>query len=322
MKETKKNIPLGIIMSIVPVLVFFAASLLVSLIVQMFYTPQLVVEAQKYADPTALLSNQEWLTEQLMASSYPAVSTLIGDGLMALIAFFWWKKSLREKEIMVNKAFSPKIFGFLALVGIAIQGCLNALLSVVFAALPESITESYAELSEGLLGSGSTSLTMALAVVIAAPICEDLVFRGLVLNYGRKYIGDKAAIVISSVIFGLFHLSNLSLSSLSGVMVQVVYAAVIGLILGIIATRFRTVWAAVFVHFIVNGSGQIVSLIAGKASNPDAVGYVLIGVGVIALAGAILMYRFKQAVPSDAETIGEIKAAEIAANTVGENAEN
>ncbi len=319
MNETKKNIPLGVILTIVPVVVFFVGNLIVSSVVSIFYGAKIAVTAQAEGVPMELLTDQQWLTEKLMSSSYPGVATLLADLLVALVVFFWWRAA-RGKEAPVKKALNAKKLGFLVLVGIAIQGCLSIVFDIAFKILPESVAESYEELSNGLVGGETTSLPLALAVVIGAPLAEDLVVRGLSLNYGRKYMGTTAAIVASSITFGLMHLTNIQMASLPGVMVQVIYAAAIGVIFAVLVVRFKSVWAGVFTHFIMNGSGQLLSLVSNNASHPEIVGYFVWAFGLLAVAGVIVMLKTGQVPATEAETYEEIKAAELAA-TVGENTE-
>ncbi len=319
MNENKKNIPLGVILTIVPVVVFFVGNLIVSSIVQIFYVTPIIIQAQADGVPLEIMTDQTWLTEQLFNTSYLGVATLLADLLVALGVFFWWRAA-RGKEVPVKKALNCKKLGFLVLVGLAIQGCLSIVFDIAFRILPESVGESYGDLANGLLGGESTSLTLALAVVIGAPLAEDLVVRGLALNYGRKYMGTTAAIVASSITFGLMHLTNLQMASLPGVMVQVIYAAAIGAVFAILVVRFKSVWAGVFAHFIMNGSGQLLSVVSNNVSHPESVSYIVWAIGLLALAGVIVMLKTGQVPVTEGETYEEIKAAKLAA-TVGENTE-
>ena len=189
-------------------------------------------------------------------------------------------------------------------------------LALFFLILPENVGSDYEMLSEALTGDGTTSLGMALSVVIAAPIAEDLLMRGVALNYGRKYMNDTAAVIFSSLAFGCMHFSNISMAPLSGVLIQVIYASIMGAVLAVVAIRFKSVWASVFVHFIINGSGQLLSLLTGNSEKGDIVGYCFYGVGIIALVVIVIML-IKNKVPSpEAPTYGELAAAKAAA--VGE----
>lgn len=63
-------------------------------------------------------------------------------------------------------------------------------------------------------------------MVVMAPICEEILFRKILIDRIRLY-GDKAAILVSSVVFGLSH----------GNFYQFFYAFGIGLVLAIFIFR-------------------------------------------------------------------------------------
>lgn len=84
------------------------------------------------------------------------------------------------------------------------------------------------------------SLSMFLYVSLAAPVFEEILFRGLILRSLQPY-GKKFAIFASAYMFGLFH----------GNIVQSPYAFVVGLVLGYVAVEYSMVWAMVL-HMINN----------------------------------------------------------------------
>lgn len=81
---------------------------------------------------------------------------------------------------------------------------------------------------------------MWLYVCLAAPVTEELLFRGLVMRSVEPY-GKKFAIVVSAVLFGLYH----------GSPVQTPYAILVGLVLGYVAMEHNVIWAMVL-HMMNN----------------------------------------------------------------------
>lgn len=84
------------------------------------------------------------------------------------------------------------------------------------------------------------TISMFLYTVLFAPVVEELIFRGLILRGMEKY-GKVFAILISSILFGLFH----------GNIVQGPYAFAVGLVLGYTAAEYNIGWAMVL-HMINN----------------------------------------------------------------------
>lgn len=85
------------------------------------------------------------------------------------------------------------------------------------------------------------ALYLVLTTVIFAPICEEYIFRRLLLDR-LLFLGDWTALLLSSLFFGLFH-TNLY---------QFLYATVVGMVLGyirIITGRMR--WN-VLLHMFIN----------------------------------------------------------------------
>jgi len=85
-------------------------------------------------------------------------------------------------------------------------------------------------------------------------IYEDFLVRGLTLNilldkYGKTKKGIWFSILLSSIIFGVIHFSNLSSgASLFGVTIQVVGAIAIGVYLAAIYMRTGSVWVCALIH--------------------------------------------------------------------------
>lgn len=88
--------------------------------------------------------------------------------------------------------------------------------------------------------AGSTTVSMFLYGCIAAPIGEEIVYRGFVLRYLERF-GKHFAIVVSSVLFGVMHCN----------FVQGVFAFFIGLVLGYVAVEYSIKWS-IFLHFVNN----------------------------------------------------------------------
>ena len=82
------------------------------------------------------------------------------------------------------------------------------------------------------------ALTVPFAVVFVAPVTEELLFRGLILPRLRDRFGRASAIGASALLFGVFHLDPLA----------AVYATVMGVVLGVVADRARSVLPAIALH--------------------------------------------------------------------------
>jgi hypothetical protein len=88
-----------------------------------------------------------------------------------------------------------------------------------------------------------------ISIVIFAPLTEEILFRGVLLNFFRKRWGTWPSILISGIAFSLFHFSvgqglgNISLLAALGFF---------GIALGIIYTRFGNLIYPILVHASFN----------------------------------------------------------------------
>lgn len=90
-------------------------------------------------------------------------------------------------------------------------------------------------------------LPKILVVVIVGPLIEEFVFRKQLLDRLRIY-GEKTALLVSAVLFGLFH-GNLS---------QLFYAFLLGLVFGYIYLRTGKLRYSAALHMLINLLGGVV----------------------------------------------------------------
>ena len=86
-------------------------------------------------------------------------------------------------------------------------------------------------------------------VVIIGPLFEELIFRKLMIDRLSIY-GDKIAIIVSAVAFGLFH----------GNLFQFFYSMMLGLLLGYMYVKTGKMRYPYLMHAVINFFGSIVPL--------------------------------------------------------------
>ena len=95
-----------------------------------------------------------------------------------------------------------------------------------------------------------------LVAVILGPIVEELIFRKIMIDKLSVY-GDRVAIVITAVTFGLFH----------GNLYQLFYATALGLVLGYMYAKTRRSIYNVVLHIIINFMGTVPTLLLTDSLN-------------------------------------------------------
>lgn len=89
--------------------------------------------------------------------------------------------------------------------------------------------------------------------VLFVPIYEEIIFRGLILGNLIKVMSNKKAIVLSSMLFGLWHLKNIFFLSTGALIYQIAYTTLFfGPLTAYLALRTRTIWLGVILHYLNN----------------------------------------------------------------------
>lgn len=172
--------------------------------------------------------------------------SIISYLLFFLPAIFWYKNRRRS---VVRKNMTILTWISLALAGILLQIGISYLLNILYMILPDFMNH-YTEIMENL-GMGSPTLLSVIYVVAVAPVTEELLTRGLCLGILKTSFPFWAANLIQAFYFGALHMN----------LVQGTYAFLMGLVLGYVAHRYGTLKASIYLHFIINLSGQLLSLL-------------------------------------------------------------
>jgi len=227
----------------------------------------------------------EGLTEFLTSAFLDSADKYSGMGmLIAMLCgvpiFFIirGKKFVTSDIVRVNSKAKLGTILILLLCIFGIQGFMY-LISIVFEPL---FNQGGGSLTDAL-DESTTSLALsfwgALYIAVIGPICEELVFRGAVMRKLERY-GANFAIIISSLLFALYHL----------ILFQAVFAFFIGIILAYTAGRFSLKWS-ILLH-IINNTMAIIPLFV----NSDFLSVALFIFYILAFiaAGIIVLVMNKQ----------------------------
>ncbi|WP_040306742.1 CPBP family intramembrane glutamic endopeptidase [Caloramator australicus] len=94
---------------------------------------------------------------------------------------------------------------------------------------------------------GNNIALIIIAVLLIGPIFEEIMFRGMIFNELKNNINIYLALALQSVIFGVYHMN----------LIQGLYAALLGLVLGILYYWERTIWVPIIIHISFNVAGVI-----------------------------------------------------------------
>lgn len=197
------------------------------------------------------------------------LSMIIGGGLWYKFAF------VKKNKIEYSGLFQVKHILGLLVAGVALQFSLAFLLNIILPLFP-NLMEQYMNLMDNIQIEGNV-LSVLLTCIIA-PISEELIFRGLVLGYGKKALPFLWVNIIQALMFGIYHMN----------FVQGTYAFFLGLILGLVAMKYKSIIASIFLHMVINASSYLVGVVF-----PEEGGVVPAGTEIIIfMVGIVLSVVF------------------------------
>ncbi len=201
-----------------------------------------------------------------LLASYALPMTLISNLLtLAFLAVFFLARS---KHVFQQVQLRP--VPVLEAMGAASAApLLYAVVTLALAFLPAAWMADYAQASVAL---NNTGLLPLLSVALAAPVTEEVVFRGLIQSRLARALPGWPAVLLSALMFALCH----------GQPVWMGYAFVLGLVLGVMAWRAGSILPSILTHIVFNTIGQILSLPQLAQANGLLVLAVLLLVGIAA----------------------------------------
>lgn len=208
----------------------------------------------------ALGGDVDALYDQLLANTmtYTMISGLLTIAIV--IAVYRVRRKPMAEALWLRGVDGPTL-----LTGAALAPALYLIVSGALALLPEAWLESYTEASAGI---DSGTLTGVLAVAVVAPVVEELIFRGLMLNRLSRVMPGWLAAVLSSAAFGLCH----------GHPVWFAYAFALGAFFALLDLRAQSILPSILGHLVFNAISQILSFVPEEGEGTAVVVLILVAI--------------------------------------------
>ncbi|MBQ8923986.1 MAG: CPBP family intramembrane metalloprotease [Lachnospiraceae bacterium] len=211
-----------------------------------------------------------------------AALSFIQYAMYILIFGIWYyktkKPSIKEGFFSIIK---PPVIIPLIIAGMAAQVLVDSILALIRPIFETSFNE-YDKLISNVTGA-SASWLMYLSVFLLAPIAEEILFRGLILSYGKKCMPIYAAVILQAFLFGLYH----------GNIIQGTYAFILGTLLGYIASKTGTLFAGICFHIALNTSIAFVPAVLFESDFSciisGAISFIILIIGIV-----VMNYMYKK----------------------------
>ena len=172
--------------------------------------------------------------------SYSGEPAVISSGIVSVIIIFIYRKCIVNKKKINKKRICYSLF-----FTIGLYAALMWILSISGAAGHFSGYENLVNMIRNV-----PDIIYIICVIILSPICEEVLFRGVLYSYLKKHMKMSYAIILQSILFALSH----------GNLLQGIYAFVMGIIFALILEYNRNLCSAFLCHITFNFCNDIFEL--------------------------------------------------------------
>ena len=218
------------------------------------------------------------LPQARAAALIDSLTPIVVTQAVRIVAMWpWWRHVARSTLVPRAESLPPlkrrlgSVAG-LALLGVGLQFVLGVALTLILPLFPD-VMDEYTELMDSAgAGSSDFSLLSVLSVTVLAAVGEEIVCRGVMLEYALRAvsgyrgpashapINDRMfwiANALQAAAFGLLHLN----------IVQSTYAFLLGLAMGWVYWKTRDLRYPMVLHLSINAASYIIEPIS--AALPD-----------------------------------------------------
>lgn len=219
---------------IYPILIHLGISMAVSIAFSMFFIWKVISGTD--------LSNNYDVVEKINSSTlYQLILTSVLSGV---ITFFLYRKDQQRRKAGFlgqgeDFVWSPPVIWFSVII-LAIAGS-QMLNDLILVFRLNEIFPYYSQMTDDTM-TGQPVWLLFLTVGLLAPAAEELIFRGLVFRRMKDFMNPWAAIILSALLFGIYH----------GNMIQFLYASLMGILLAVIYHRTGSLWTSILAHVVAN----------------------------------------------------------------------
>lgn len=152
----------------------------------------------------------------------------------------------KERQLFIPDRTYKPFFGeaFVFFLGSLTTGALGTIITEAINSVIDSIFGT-GEIEEAFAGFEPSNMgqfgIFAFCICIVAPIAEEYIFRDLLLKPLRAF-GDKTAIIVTGLVFGLYH----------GNFDQFAYAVLAGMFYSMIAVKYNSIVPTIILHSLNN----------------------------------------------------------------------
>lgn len=223
-------------------IVYIVSVLFAAVMMGQYFESTVGLDTQSMNEFLAVEENYTELYNEIWAKSIQYMTPM--EGLAALLTipimlFMFYRDRVRERLAGIVPAEKTKLWKYIAIIFMAAALCIG-INNLLFISNLASLSSAYEETMTALYSPSFGIQLLCLGIII--PICEELVFRGLMYKRLREYSGFVGATIYSALVFSFVHVN----------LVQAVYAFFMAVVFAFLYEKYGSVKAPIVAHIVTN----------------------------------------------------------------------
>ena len=223
-------------------IVYIVSCLFIAVLMGQYFESTIGLDTMAIREYMAVEENYYNMMNEIMNRAVPY--TTIMEGLAALITipimiFLFRRDRMREKAKGISEVQKAPLWTYIAIILMSVALCMG-INNLFFISNLASLSAAYEQTMEALYTPSLGTQIICLGILI--PICEEMVFRGLMYKRLREYSGFVGAMLYSAIVFSFMHIN----------VVQAVYAFFMAVVFAFVYEKYGSVKAPVIAHISAN----------------------------------------------------------------------
>ena len=262
----KKHSPIFKVWRVIyPLFIFLGIQFVAAIGIALYYTVTVILPEMSQGFDIAALTKQmtDWVTGQTLL-----IALICNLTILPLFAFLYFRQMKGKRRPALS---SFKVADYLLVAVLAIF----ANLTVSYIITGFDIVKYFPDYQLIMEGIQGPIILQIISVGIIAPIAEEFLMRGVVLNRLLGYVRVLPALFIQAALFGILHLNLL----------QGMYAGVLALLRGYIYLKYGSLLMTILFHITMNTLSIVIPESFAEGVNP----FVILIVSAVLTAGTIML---------------------------------
>lgn len=236
----------------------------------------------------------EQIQIEMMTADKTAITSIAAACvIIPLTSLYLWKRRKANPYVVMTQKPQSKDCAWSLWALLAAQGLSMAWLYFLdwasqYSGYISSRIEVYEQLMSMIADENVNVVLALLATCVLVPIMEELIYRGVVMGELRQITKDGTAIFLQAAIFGLIHAN----------FIQSVYAFVLGLVIGYIYYKTKSLHMSILSHMLFNFLGGGLPMLVGEDSQLMQVVFIL---EIVALVSFLVYLIARAARPKEVD---------------------